>query len=106
MIYVVSYDLTTSLFRPVTAFVEELQRTDQGRTWWHFLTNTWLIQTPETAQELFGRLQPHLKDSDRLLIMRVEPDYSGFLPQEAWQWIQERANSGQFVHPLSAIGVR
>ena len=106
MIFVVSYDLSKTLLRPLAPFFEELQRSDVGREWWHFLTNTWLIQTPETPQQLFERLQPHLNQSDRLLIMRVEPDYSGSLPRDAWQWIQEHASGGQFSQPLSGAGVR
>ena len=99
MIYNVSYDLQTTLFRNVTPFLQELQRTDGGRTWWHFLTNTWLLSTPETAQQLFERLQPHLQAGDRLLILGATSEHSGFLPPEAWQWIQERTVTGEFTLP-------
>lgn len=107
MIYVVSYDLAPNIFRNVTPFHQELERTDEGRTWWHFLTNTWLIATWETQQQVFERLQPHVKPNDRLLIMGVTPDYSGFLPQEAWQWIQQQHAGGGFVrrNPMAAISL-
>ena len=105
MIYVVSYDLAPNLFRNVTPFLQELESTEHGRTWWHFLINTWLISTPETAQQLFARFQPHLlQGSDRLLIIEVGTTYSGFLPSEAWQWIQERVLASQAV-PAGAIAV-
>ena len=96
MIFVVSYDLSPGILRDVTPFLQELQNTESGRTWWHFLTNTWLIATDETAQQLFARLQAHLKPDDRVLVMGVTQEHSGWLPQEAWKWIQEQASAGAF----------
>ena len=101
MIYSVSYDLSkrprtvTKRPQPLNAFYDELQA---SRNWWHYLDRTWLLSTTESANELNERLRRHLVDDDMLLIMKVEADYAGWLPQDAWDWLEERRLAGEFVH--------
>lgn len=85
MAYLVSYDLRGPA-RSYQALYDELQR---APAWWHHLTSTWLIVTSETAQQLYDRLAPFMDESDSLLIIGVTRDYSGWLPEEAWAWIQQ-----------------
>ena len=39
-------------------------------TWWHCLDSTWLIKTSATAVEIRDNLRKHIKNGDRLLVMR------------------------------------
>lgn len=87
-IYCVSYDLNQA-GQNYSGLYEELKKSPN---WWHYLDSTWLIYTNETAFQLFGRLQSKIDNNDRVLIIRVTPDYSGWLTQEAWDWI--RSNLG------------
>ena len=108
MIYVVSYDfsrrpvaenvpkreiprLRKEARRRVEAFYDELENSPD---WAHYLERTWLISTLESANELNARLRRHLRDDDLLLVIRVTPDYAGWLPEGAWTWLKERAGTG------------
>ena len=92
MIYIVSYELVPKFLRNIDSFLRELQ---QSSSWAHYITNTWLISTPETIEQLNTRLRKYLIDQDLLLIMKVEGEYAGWMPEEAWDWIQERINLGE-----------
>jgi len=92
MLYVVSYELATQLFRNTSAFTDEIQR---SRSWMHYIDNTWIISTDETIEQLYSRLREHLIDQDLLLIMNTDGISAGWLPEEAWNWIQERINAGE-----------
>ena len=76
-------------------FYDELQN---SRNWWHYLERTWLISTPENITQLDQRLRQHLIDDDRLLIMKAIPEYAGWLTQEAWEWLEERNQAGEFYN--------
>ncbi|OBG63321.1 hypothetical protein [Mycobacterium sp. E735] len=56
--------------------------------WWHYLDSTWIVDTTLTPREAFDDIKPTLDDSDRLLIVNITSDtYTGFLPQNAWDWL-------------------
>jgi hypothetical protein len=84
-VYCVSYDLN----KPGQAYdklIEELKKT----AWWHFLKSTWLIETEESAEQVWNRIEPRVDKSDNVIIIEVTSNYSGWLPKEAWDWIRER----------------
>jgi hypothetical protein len=59
---------------------------DQGK-WLHYITATWLIATPNTPEGVYNAIGPHLTTKDFVLILPVGRPAFGFLPQEAWDWI-------------------
>lgn len=82
-VFLLTYDLN----RPgqdYDGLIDELKRTNQ---WWHYLKSTWLLYTTETSDQLWNRVRPHVDDSDRVLICPVTQPARGWLPQEAWDWI-------------------
>ena len=87
-IYMVTYTLQPWLLRDTTAIDRELQRLPN---WSHWINNTWLISTDEVADVIYARIRGNFLDTDRLLIARIDPQsgYTGWLPQEAWGWIEE-----------------
>lgn len=87
MIYVVSYLLNPK--RDASALLAELQYPSVG--WCHYLDDTWLIATNETADALYNRLAKHLLNTDMILIIEFKPNasYRGFLPKDAWDWIEQ-----------------
>jgi hypothetical protein len=85
-VYCVSYDLNKA-GQNYNALYEELKK---AGTWWHYLDSTWLIDTSLTAQSLSDRLLKHIDSNDRLLVIKVTRDYQGYLPKEAWDWINQR----------------
>lgn len=82
-VYSVSYDLNKP-GQEYTALYDELKK---SKSWWHHLDSTWLIYTSETAQQLFDRLHQHIDSNDYILIIEVKKNYRGWLPKDAWTWI-------------------
>ena len=83
--YIVCYDLKGSPlgYKP---FVEELRNSVR---WWHYLENTWIVFLYETLVELQRILAPRIYTQDRLLILPAHGPAEGYLPKEAWEWINE-----------------
>jgi hypothetical protein len=82
--YLVTYDLK----KPGQDYKDLHEAIKGCGTWWHYLESTWLLKTSLTATQIFERLQPYLDSNDRILIIRVTPnDKSGWLTQDAWNWI-------------------
>jgi len=60
-----------------------------GSTWWHYLESTWIVVTPKTPSLTWDALAPHVDKNDNLLIVNVTSDSTaGWLPPDAWSWIQ------------------
>ncbi len=81
--YIVCYDLKQPVYRYKPLF-DELQRSYK---WWHFLTATWIVLRYETLVELQNKLIPLVFQNDRLLIVPAKGPAGGWLPQDAWTWI-------------------
>lgn len=56
--------------------------------WWHFLESNWMIVTHESSVQIWNRLAKTIDRSDFLLIIEVRRDSHGWLPKDAWDWIQ------------------
>jgi hypothetical protein len=86
-LFVVTYQLKPP--RLVPNLLDELQR---SAYWWHYLDSTWLILTGETANELYSRLAPSFAQSDSMLVVQIRrtTETQGWLPGEAWDWINEK----------------
>lgn len=84
-VYVVSYDLQKP-GKDYKGLSEELQRSP---SWWHYLESTWLISTREDANQLYNRLREHLDVNDSILVVQAGTGVQGWLPKDAWTWIQQ-----------------
>ncbi len=91
-LFVVAYQLKPP--RVIPNLLNELQNSPY---WWHYLDNTWLILTNETANDLYSRLAATFAESDSMLVMRIRRtnETQGWLPQEAWDWINEKMRTVQ-----------
>lgn len=87
MILVVTYDLK-GLDKSYSDFYDTLKK--QGG-WWHYLKSTWLLSTDKNPQQVFEELRPHLylESGDRIFIASIEDNYYGWLPKDAWEWINK-----------------
>jgi len=83
-VYAISYDLK-SPDRDYTPLYDAIKNNYQ---WWHYLESTWLVATSETAQQIYGRLVKTITQADRLIIIKVTKEYYGWLPADAWKWIE------------------
>jgi hypothetical protein len=82
-VLLVTYDLKAATHN-YSPFYEALKQ--QGE-WWHYLSSTWLIATTKTPQELYNAVVKNIVTTDYLLIVPVKRPYWGYLPQDAWDWI-------------------
>lgn len=85
MAFLVTYDLCNQ-GKKYEGLYKELKNSPG---WWHYLDSTWLISTKESPKELYNRLAIHLDESDSLLIIEVKRNYYGWLPEEAFPWMQK-----------------
>ncbi len=88
MIYAINYDLK----RPGQNYEELYKAIKALGAWWHYLGSTWLVDTSLTAQGVWERLAPHVDKNDFVLVIGVTKDYQGWLPQEAWDWLNGRVS--------------
>lgn len=84
-----AYSITYDLKSPNKNYEGVYNAIKQSGKWWHFLESTWLVATNETSQQIWARLQPHLDQNDFVLIIEVKNDKFGWLPKQAWDWIDE-----------------
>jgi hypothetical protein len=90
MIFLITYDLKVK--KDYTTFFEALKA--QG-PWWHYITSTWIVDTPKTPDDILNAVRPHLSPQDFLLIVEIGPRHQGLLPKEAWDWINARIYAQQ-----------
>lgn len=58
--------------------------------WWHFLDHTWIVRTDKTADAFAKALYPTIVKNDLLLVIKISKEYQGWLPEEAWKWLNEQ----------------
>ena len=86
MIYAVNYDLK----KPGQDYAPLYEAIKGCGDWWHYLGSTWLVDTTLSADGIWKKLQPHVDANDNVLIIGLTGDYSGWLPEKAWEWVRER----------------
>jgi len=82
--YIVTYDLK----KPADQYGALFHELKQSHNWWHYLNSTWIVVRYETLAELGPKLRPLIYQSDRLLIQPAKGPSDGWLPKEAWEWLQ------------------
>lgn len=92
-VYAISYDLN----QPGQKYQSLYEAIKSCGTWWHYLDSTWLLSTNKSAAQVSARLREELDKNDSLLVIKVTDEYSGWLPEKAWDWIRrhvkEKAHS-------------
>ncbi len=88
-VYLVSYDLH-SKGQNYADLIAELKNSYE---WAKALESTWLIHTDESATTLYDRLRKHIDDNDRILVIEVTANYTGWLPKDIWEWMRVRVKS-------------
>lgn len=79
--------LTYDLRQPGRDYKNLYDAIKSGRTWWHYLESAWILDTTESADEIWQSVRPHIDANDFLLIIEVRDNVQGWLPQDAWNWI-------------------
>ena len=79
--------LVTFTIHPPRSYDGLIEELTAGE-WCHHIDYSWFVRTDETAQELWMRLEPHFKSTDRVFIVEVGEERSGWIPIEGWDWLQ------------------
>ena len=68
----------------------ELIKAIKKRTgyWWHYV-GIWLVYTDDTPKELSQHLRQFIED-DNLFVVKINKNYQGWLPESAWNWLNEK----------------
>lgn len=82
-VYLVTYDLK-KFGKDYTGLYTALK---SSYNWWHQLDSTWLVATNESLVQVWNRIAPHLDLNDIALVIEVKRNYQGWLPKDAWDWI-------------------
>jgi hypothetical protein len=86
----VTYDLTGASSDDYKDLFGELKKC---KGWWHYLESSWIVSTDQTADELWDRLEPHVKTRDHVLVVRIDgQDRQGWLPKKAWEWFRRHGD--------------
>jgi len=59
-------------------------------TWWHYLDDVWIVSTSITPDEYAKKLYPFITTNDRLLVAKLSSEYQGWLPTDAWEWLNKQ----------------
>lgn len=87
MILLITYDLN----RPGQNYNDLYEEIKSAGTWWHHLDSTWIIETHLSPNDWNSRLRKHMDDNDNILIIEICQNYQGWLPEDAWRWLKDRA---------------
>lgn len=85
MILIITYDLKTP--KDYHDFFEAIKAQGEQGKWWHYMTSTWLLSTNKTPKEVAEAIQPKMDTQDLLFVCQLAPQYQGWLPKAAWDWI-------------------
>jgi hypothetical protein len=55
--------------------------------WFHYIDSAWVVETILTADQFAHKLYPFIEQPDYLLVVRIINDHQGWLPKEAWDWL-------------------
>lgn len=87
MVLLITYDLKQP-GRDYAGLYEAIKRC--GTSWWHYLDSAWLVDTAMAPDLVVAELRKHTDANDLLLVIKVTPPYQGWLPKDAWEWINAR----------------
>jgi len=86
MVLSITYDLK----KPGQSYTALYESIKGLGPWWHYLESCWLVDTQFTPQQVVDHLKAHLDTNDYLFVTPVRRPYQGWLPQDAWAWINAR----------------
>lgn len=59
--------------------------------WWHYLNSAYILISPYDASQLTNSIRSYFPN--RFLLIKItKNNYNGWLPKDAWDWIQTHVN--------------
>ena len=86
MILLITYDLK----KPGQDYTSLHNTIKSADSWWHYLESTWLIKTNQDPSVWTDKIKRVIDPNDYLFIVDISgKSYNGWLPQKAWDWINQ-----------------
>lgn len=83
--YLITYDLKNKSIRDYQSLFIAIKSVG---TWWHYLDSTWIVKTNLNSQQIWNILEKNLPRNDRILVVKIDNfDKWGWLPADAWNWL-------------------
>jgi hypothetical protein len=86
-VYMITYDLN-STGQKYDEVIKAIKDSSTG-VWCTFWKSSYLIKSYLTAQEINNNITPHLDGNDRLIVIEVKNNYSGWLTDDEWEYIRK-----------------
>jgi hypothetical protein len=86
-ILLITYELKNKL-KDYSSFFEAVK--NNAHQWWHFLPYVYIVATSYSANEYANFLLPHIQRADNLLVVRITAEHQGWLPKDAWDWLNDK----------------
>lgn len=86
-VLLVTYELRDQL-KDYSPLFKAIQ--NNSTSWWHYLERVWLVDTTHNPDTFAKLLYPYITTGDALLVFKLARENQGWLPNEAWKWINER----------------
>lgn len=83
----VAYKLRVPL-KSYTPFYDAIKHNCSN--WWHFFDSIFIVYTDYSANEFAQLLFPHLDRRDSLMVVRLQHEFQGWLPKDAWDWFDDK----------------
>ena len=77
-------------------FISALRASARNEYFWKVMPNVWLVDTLLQAVDLSERLRPHITEQDSLFVIRVQPEYGGWLSEATWEWLRASRTNEDF----------
>ena len=87
-VLLVTYDLNKegNSRSDYTEILKQIKRT----AWAHLSDSSYAIETSETPQQVFKRLEPHLDPNDYLMVITLNRPWWGQHSREVLDWLLQR----------------
>ena len=83
--YLITYDLKN---KNIVNYENLYVAIKEIGSWWHYLDSTWIVKTNLNSQQIWNILGQHLCTNDNILVVKIDNfDKWGWLPQDAWNWL-------------------
>jgi len=71
------------------ALHEVIKSSEFVTQWWHFLSSTYLIVSYSSRMDIQNEIVEKWPNQKFLIVETNPKDYGGWLPKDAWTWIEE-----------------
>jgi hypothetical protein len=85
-VYLVAIELRSpnADYAPAIGFIKNI-----SGAWMYYIPHAVLIRSNETAEVIARKIFPYITKEDYLLVIRVTKEFHGWLPKEAWDWLDK-----------------